>query len=1137
MIGHYRVLDLLGEGGMGSVYRALDERLGREVALKLLKNRDDANSVERFFREARAASALNHPNIVTVFDAGEAEQGHYIVMELIRGRVLRSLIDQPCKPRQFLSVGRQSAEALAVAHAAGIVHRDIKPENIMIRDDGYVKVLDFGLARLSGSAALGADVETGFATSVHTIVGTKRYMSPEQATGKPVDTAADLFSLGVVFYELATGRHPFAADSQYGVLLGILSRQPIPPSRFNSELPAGLEALILGMLDKEPSRRPTAAATVSALADLVVPAGAPVHHGSVAKRESVGRAKIRGELNAAFDHVRRERGLMICVSGEPGIGKSTLVDDFLADVAETTNSACHVARGRCSERLEGTEAYLPLLDALEDLLRTDDGGLTSMMKAVAPLWYGLVAPTPQGEPGERIITQPRTGGQERLKRELMAFLIEACRTRPMILFFDDMQWVDISTTDMLAYVTRHFASLPLFIAVAYRPEELLVQKHPFLAMKRDLQGRGLCREVALQFLTRDEIAQYIGLKFPHHQFPQSFVDLIHVKTEGNPLFVVDVLRYLVDRGVLSEGDGTWPLTRTIPDIATELPESVRGIIQGKIDILSDSDRRLLVAASVQGYEFDAAVVARVFGIDASEAEDELDTLDRVHGFVRRVREQEFPDGTLTLRYRFVHVLYQNMLYASLTPARKQSTSRAVGKALEQFYGERAADIALELAILYETARDFSRAADYFSAAAENAAGVFAYEEAFVLSRRALSALGTLADDTERRRRELPILITAGVAARAIRGFSSPEVRELSDRASALCVEFDEARQFARVLWGLVASNVVSLRLDSAQEATDRLADLARDSRDPVVMVHEIIGTGLVRYHRGEFEMAAKDFGRATAACTMDMRRSVCADFGYDPAAPIYLSWCLWFLGFPNRAVRAMDDALQQSHELGHRYSLAMAMTFASAVDCWRGDWDRLKRDNDRALAISKEEGYSYFIATCTFLEGLWQSRQGERKKGLVQMREGLDSLRTMHGCSSLRRFTTEYAQEAALDGQLDEALDLVAAETKAMNTDRFWAAELRRVTGELLSRRGGRADVSRAERCFEEAIAVAQAQQAKSLELRATISLARLWHSMGKSRDAALRLSEIYGWFTEGFDSADLQEARTLLWATRAIIA
>ncbi len=572
MIAHYRIFDCLGEGGMGTVYRAHDERLGREVALKVLKSSGDEQAIERFFREARAASALNHPNIVTVFDAGEAEHGHFIVMELVRGRVLRSLmLGQPVALDLVVSFARQTAEALAVAHQAGIVHHDLKPENIMVRDDGYVKLLDFGLARLTPRQAGSDSSTTVRSTGSHSIAGTIKYMSPEQASGHAIDTPSDIFSLGVVLYELVTGRHPFEAETPYGVLHAILSHRALAPTRLNPEVSGPLEALVLQMLEKDAHRRPSAAETATAFAALAARtspsfASAP----ATAAHLSVGRAKPRGDLRTALERVRAGHGLMVCVSGEAGIGKTTLVEDFLTDVGADPDRF-RVARGRCSERLAGTEAYLPLLDALEDLLQSDDGSVARTMKAVAPLWYSQLTPA---EPASGIAVA-QSGTQERLKRELVAFLEEACRARPIILFFDDLHWVDLSTVDVLAYVARHFDSLPLLVVVTYRPEELLVQKHPFLSTKRELQARNLCRDVVLEFLTRDDVAQYIGLKFKRHQFPRTFVDVIYAKTEGNPLFMVDVLRYLCDQGGLNLEQDEWRLTRSVSDIDRELPESAR----------------------------------------------------------------------------------------------------------------------------------------------------------------------------------------------------------------------------------------------------------------------------------------------------------------------------------------------------------------------------------------------------------------------------------------------------------------------------------------------------------------------------------------------------------------------------------
>src|SRR5262249_40019917 len=301
---------------------------GRPVALKFLKEQGAQNRslVERFLREARAASALNHPNIITVHDIGECDEGRFIVMEFIEGRTLRALGDKEGPvPDALPQIAGQVAKALGTAHSASIVHRDIKPENIMVRGDGYVKVLDFGLARVIPAAGSTQGDETVDATDPGTLLGTVRYMSPEQARGEVVDAASDIFSLGIVLYELATGQHPFQADSQIGTLHAIMSQPPIEPARLNPAVPAGLQALILQMREKDPHQRPTAKDLEMAMAGPGPQAvGRPGEPAVPARRHTVGRKKENLELRAAFEAACAGRGLFLGVAGEAGLGKTTL---------------------------------------------------------------------------------------------------------------------------------------------------------------------------------------------------------------------------------------------------------------------------------------------------------------------------------------------------------------------------------------------------------------------------------------------------------------------------------------------------------------------------------------------------------------------------------------------------------------------------------------------------------------------------------------------------------------------------------------------------------------------------------------------------------------------------------------------
>jgi serine/threonine protein kinase len=275
-LSHYRVISKLGAGGMGEVYLAEDTRLNRRVAIKMLPAdlTRNADSVRRFVQEAKAASALNHPNIITVHDIGESDEGRFIVMELVSGSTLRAVLATHPPVSTLLPWFSQMARALNAAHAAGITHRDVKPENIMVRDDGYVKVLDFGLARLAPAHGNDAEATATRQTTLGQVMGTVKYMSPEQARGESAGPPSDIFSLGMVFYELAAGRYPFTADTTVGYLHAITSQTP---PRL-SGVPDALDAMIMRMLAKDPAIRPPAGEVHGTLAALergdVVPTAA-----------------------------------------------------------------------------------------------------------------------------------------------------------------------------------------------------------------------------------------------------------------------------------------------------------------------------------------------------------------------------------------------------------------------------------------------------------------------------------------------------------------------------------------------------------------------------------------------------------------------------------------------------------------------------------------------------------------------------------------------------------------------------------------------------------------------------------------------------------------------------------------------
>jgi predicted ATPase len=1135
----FELLGLLGRGGMGVVYKARQKSLDRPVALKFLPQEcaKDSLWLARFRHEASTASALNHPNICTIHDTGESDGRPFLSMELVEGKTLEALVGLRRPVQELARLLKQAARALAAAHAAGVVHRDIKPANLMVRDDAIVKVLDFGLARRLPAKDGRHPVWSGVGTDPGTRVGTPSYMSPEQARAEAVDAATDIFSLGIVLYELATGQHPFCADSDVGVLHAIATQEPVPPSRLNPEVPASLEALIGHMLAKDPRQRPTAVEVEVILNQLSasIPDRPESQSAGTGRRSTVGRQREWKALRFGFKEAAAGRGLFLCVTGEPGLGKTTLVESFLEELA-TNQQTWNLARGRCSERLAGSEAYLPILEALDSLLRGDGGASAAQaMKLLAPTWYVQLSPRAADDPSlASVLAEAKEASQERRKRELGVFLQEISRLRPLVLFLDDIHWADPSSVDLLAYLGSKCADLRLLVVLTYRPSDLWRNQRPFGPVKLELQGRGVCREIALPFLTRDDLAHYLDVAFTGHQFPEDLAAVVHARTEGNPLFMVDLLRYLRDRGVIVQDQGCWVLVRAVPDLQRELPESVRGMIQRKLDQLSAPDRYLLMAASVQGPEFDSAVAAQLVGREAEDVEERLEVLERVHIMVRRIREHSFPDRTLTLRYSFVHVLYQNALYAELQPTRKAAWSAAAAGALQRHYGEKSSGLAAELAMLFEAARDHERAVDYYREAAENAARVFAHHEAIGLVRRGLALLQMWPETPDRARRELPLQLTLGIQMQVAHGYAAPEAELAYNRACALSEQVQEAPPLFLVLWGLWMYHEVGSHLLKSRELAERLLALAQKAQDQDQVLQARLALAITSFSLGDLAATREHTAQGFALYNPTRHTSHTYLYGQEPGVGClaFGAVALWLLGYPDQAAKQSREAVARVGERGHPTSHALALYFAAMLRQYCREAPAVQECAEAITVIANEHGLSLWKANGLIMRAWALAEQGAWADGIPQLREGLSAWVATGAETHRTYFLGLLAEALGKGGQFEQGLSVLTEALSSMQSTGtvFHGAELHRLQGEfLLKQKADEATRRAAEACFRQALTIAQEQQAKSFELRAAMSLTRLYQQQGRQMEARLLLTETYGWFTEGFDTRDLEEARALL--------
>jgi serine/threonine protein kinase/predicted ATPase len=1131
----YEFMECIGRGGMGIVYKAREASLGRFVAVKLLRE-DQARAPDRlarFLREARTASALNHPGICTVHALCDNAGQPFIVMELIEGLTLRRLAGRHPPPDEVLRLIGQAALALAAAHAAGVVHRDIKPENIMARPDGHVKVVDFGLARLLPAGWAGgilAGNESGSEPGM--LAGTVSYMSPEQTRSEPAGSASDVFSLGIVAYELITGRHPYATGSVKGTLSAIASRPAIPPRRFCPELSAELEALVLQMLEKDARLRPTAAEIGAALGrEIRLPENVPEFDSRERpRRKTVGRELEREALRAAFESADQGKGLLLCILGEPGIGKTTLVEDWLREFSANARVA-GIGRGRCSERLGGTGSYLPVLEALEGLLRGEAGSLAArVMRDSAPTWYAQVAPGEAGVSAEQMAAQSGPATQERMKLELLAFISEMGRQLPLVLFFDDLHWADASTVDLLAWTGRRAAGLRLLVVTTYRPAEMQSSDNLFTAVQLELERHGTCRELPLALLTHTDVERYLALAFPNHQFPEDFATRIHATTGGNPLFLAELLNHLRDRGVIAEREGRWALARALPDFQNDLPVSVRSLIRSQLGQLNESDVRLLSVASIQGYEFDATVVAGVLAREPAEVEERLELLDRVRGLVRLVREQELPDGTVTLRYRFLHVLYQNCLYATVRPTRRAEWSAAVAQALLRHHGNQNAVIASEAALLFEKSRDWAQAAECFYLAARNPLRLHAHREAAVLARRGVEMLSRLPESPARARQEVRLQFALGLALQPTEGLAAPQVVEAYRRARALShVEIETASR-SPLLWGLWSFYILRGEHRAAREIADELSVLAQGQADPLVALAADHSMGYSQMMLGDPVAAWSRLGRHLSAGTQ-------AVYGRDLGIPFraHGSVALWLLGFPDQAVERSHQAADLARQKLDLYGLSIALFNAAKIHQLRREAEATAEFARALMSLAEEQAFPVWFAAGTVLAGWAETQLGDRGAGTVRIRQGITAWLDSGAAMMHPYFLGLLAEVLSADGQVDEGLEILARALKLVETtgERYYEAELHRLRGELLLSAAGPDDrTAEARSSLQTALDVAHRQNSLSLELRAAVSAAQLMRRRdardGKLADARSILQPICDLFVEGFGTSDWRAATAL---------
>jgi predicted ATPase len=863
------------------------------------------------------------------------------------------------------------------------------------------------------------------------------------------------------------------------------------------------------------------------------------------------------------------------VVGEAGSGKTALVTEF-ATRAEEARDDLVVAIGNCNAQTGIGDPYLPFREILAQLTGDVEAKLAqgAITTENARRLQGLVRWSCDAlmefgpdlinilVPGSALITKAgsfvidQAGWLDKFKQfveskavgpagsaldqshifEQYTNVLKALTAkRPLVLVLDDLQWADSASTSLLFHLGRRIGESRILVLGAYRPEEVKLgrggERHPLAKVLTEFKRYFGDVWIDLDQADKDEARQFVDalVDLEPNRLGAGFRQALVQHTGGHPLFAVELLRDLQERGDLEkDAEGCWVETTGLD--WDDLPPRVEGVIEERIGRLETELRETLTVGSVEGEEFTAEVIARVRAVDERGLVHSLsNALDKQHHLV-------VPQGIRRLgiqplsSYRFRHNLFQKYLYDGLDAAQRAYLHEDVGNVLEALYGDQVTEIAAQLGRHFQEAGLTEKAIKYLHLAAERAIQMSANTEAVGHYAAALDLLRTLPATPERDQLELPLQMGLGTAMIVARGWSAPGVREALDRACALSRGAESAPQLFNALRGLYTHYNARAAHRDAFELAQQLMALAQETQEPasLLMAHHALGQTLAE--TGEYVAARETLERGLIYYDPEQYRSLAYFYGEDHgiSSRLNLMMSLSVLGYADQGLARGQEAASLAEALAHPHVLAYARFAVSSAHVLRREYQAALAIADEVIALCDERGIPFWRATAVINRGYALAMLGRTSEGISELSQALATYRSMGGRVYQTLFLALLAEAYIVAGQVGDGLEAVAEALAAADATGEHAvdAELYRLRAQL-QRMQGRD--SEAEADLHRALDVARSQEARWLELRAALSLSRLWRDQGEQGEAHRMLADVYSWFTEGFDTPDLQEAKALL--------
>jgi predicted ATPase/class 3 adenylate cyclase len=844
--------------------------------------------------------------------------------------------------------------------------------------------------------------------------------------------------------------------------------------------------------------------------------------GSTGLTPLVGREQEIALLLERWGQVKEGSGQVVLLSGEAGIGKSRLVQVLTDHVA--TEPQAWLTPCQCSPYYQNTALY-PMIDVLERValrfereeapeqkLRKLEGFLVQYglpLAEAVPLFAALLS-LPLTDDYAPLTLSPERQKQQTLQA-LLTILLRIAAQQPVLFIMEDLHWVDPTTLEFLGLLVDQGPTARLLTLLTFRPD-----------FSPPWTGRAHLTQMTLPRLPRRQAVEMTGRVAHGKALPPEVVAQVVAKTDGVPLFVEELTKMVLESGLLQAQEDRYALAGPLPPLA--IPTTLHDSLMARLDRL----------ATVKALAQLGATLGREFAYELLQAVSPWDERTLQQGLHQLVAAEFLYQQGLPPQatYRFKHALIQDAAYQSLLKSTRQQYHQRIAQVLEAHFPETVETQPEWLAHHYTEAGLAEHAIPYWQRAGQQASDRSAHLEAISHVTTGIALLKTLPETPARTQQSLTLHLALGASLQMTKGHAAPEVERAYTQARALCQQVGETPELVPVLLGLWRFYVVRLQLHTARELGDTLLRLAQHADDPAlaVIAHYTLGTTWLNF--GALPAARTHLEEGITRYTLDQRRALVFRMGHDPGVGcrLHASMTLWLLGYPEQALARLHDALALAHALSHPYSLAYARCWAAMVSQVRPDVPAVYEHAEAAVALSTEQGFTLWVAWGTSLRGWALAMQGQDEEGAAQVRQGIAAWRATGAALYVPYLCTVLADVSAhLSHPADGLQALAEAHTLVeQHEERWWEAEVHRLRGVLLLRQT-ETPHAEAETWLQRALDVARRQEAKSLELRAAMSLGRLWQQQGKRMEARELLAPIYGWFTEGFDTADLQEAKALL--------